>query len=109
MRVMLLLMANFVADAAMHDLWRNMYTSHLQSTTNHSRAHQHRAPTYSEGIMRTLSTYGELYEKEKIHQQQSFLGVRFGQDPMDALVMQVRDNLTLYCTTSSASASIFLL
>ena len=58
-------------------------------------------------------TYGRVYEALKLHQEQTFLGVRFGQNPSDAQVIQeivseVKPALIIETGTNTGGSALWL-
>ncbi|KAK3259394.1 hypothetical protein CYMTET_31606 [Cymbomonas tetramitiformis] len=64
-------------------------------------------------LQRALDMYEHAYEQEKLHQKQRFLGVRFGQDPPDALVIQeilfdIKPDVIIETGTNSGGSALYM-
>jgi len=62
---------------------------------------------------RILHDFQWVYENNRVHQRQRFLGVRIGQDPFDALVIQemlfdVKPDLIIETGTNSGGGALFM-
>ena len=60
-----------------------------------------------------IENFQALYERHKIHQKQRFFGVRFGQDPFDAFViqevlMEVKPDLIIKTGSNSGGSALWL-
>ena len=67
----------------------------------------------SEADVNVLDAFQKLYERHKLHQRQRFLGVRFGQDPFDAIAIQevlvdVRPDLIIESGSNSGGSALWL-
>lgn len=62
---------------------------------------------------RILHDFQWVYENNRVHQRQRFMGVRIGQDPFDALVIQemlydVKPDLIIETGTNSGGAALYM-
>lgn len=77
-----------------------------------SSAQHRRAPVASSDMDKAKRTWGKYYEAQRVHQQQTFLGARFGQNPLDAHVIQeilsdVKPDLIIETGTNSGGSALF--
>ena len=106
-------------DAMSQTLLRGMPAVHawivlmsLASTTAYRPNITKLAPQTME-TKRLKETYGRVYEALKLHQEQTFLGVRFGQNPSDAQVIQeivseVKPALIIETGTNTGGSALWL-
>ena len=95
---------------AIHACWIVLMS--LASTTAYRPNITKLAPQTME-TKRLKETYGRVYEALKLHQEQTFLGVRFGQNPSDAQVIQeivseVKPALIIETGTNTGGSALWL-
>ena len=70
------------------------------------------APLRVKAMDAAKRTWAGYYEEHHLHQQQTFLGARFGQNPFDALVLQeilwaVKPDLIVETGTNSGGSTLY--
>jgi cephalosporin hydroxylase len=70
------------------------------------------APVRNKAMDEVKRTWVNYYEKNHLHQHQTFLGARFGQNPMDAFIIQeiiwnVKPDLIIETGTNSGGSALF--